>query len=147
MNEFGNRLKEAIKKSGFSQKEIARLLNIPEQSLSRIIKGKNEPGIFKVSALAKLLGVSVDWLLTGKEPKSQNQVFHLSLHHLKGGHYNNVVNTGIMVNEPARELDLNMPPDITDNEISILLNKYSRLSRKSRQMIQKMLDLYLEEEK
>ena len=145
MENFHIRLKKAIKQSGLSQKKISKLLNIPEITIGRITRGEVEPGIFKVAAIAQLLNVSLDWLITGIEPQKKEESIKFHLHHLKGGTYKNIVNTGVLVNEPTKEFNVNLPTDITDNEIAVLLYKYSKLSRKNRQMIQKILDLYLKE--
>ncbi len=144
---IGDRIKLLLKKHHLTQKELAEILGMPFNTLSSIIRGIREPGIKKVILIAKYFNVSLDWLLTGEEYQKVDKSIKFHLHHLKGGVINNVVNTGLIIDEPINEFNINLPQDITDNEINYLLQNYIKLSRKSRQMILKMIELYLEEEK
>jgi len=66
MNTLGDRLKKAIKDANLTQKKVAKALNIPEATLSNLIKNKYEPGIYKIKQLADFLGVDLNWLITGR---------------------------------------------------------------------------------
>lgn len=60
---FGERLKELRKKNRYTQKELAKILNITQTALSRLESGTtsaNEDIIIKV---ADLFNVSADYLL------------------------------------------------------------------------------------
>lgn len=65
---FPERLVERRKSLGISQKELAARLNITPTRLNYWGKGKREPDVFYIKAIAKELGVTGDWLLeTGFE--------------------------------------------------------------------------------
>lgn len=63
---FGQRLKETIKKSNYTQKEIAKLINISEDSMSLYVKEKKYPDIQKVYAICEILKIEPNYLIIGK---------------------------------------------------------------------------------
>ncbi|MCR9244657.1 MAG: helix-turn-helix domain-containing protein [bacterium] len=63
--EFGKRLKEARERAGMKQNQVQEQLGYGSRSLSRWESGEADPGIEKVAHLARLYGVSVDWLVGG----------------------------------------------------------------------------------
>jgi transcriptional regulator with XRE-family HTH domain len=60
---FGSRLKMARERAGFNQTELGRLIGVEQQQINRWESGKNMPNIDAVSALARTLNVSTDFLL------------------------------------------------------------------------------------
>ena len=64
--DFGNRLKAVIKRHGFTQREVARRLNINPVSMTNYVKGRI-PRSEILYELCNLLGVSVGELLVGEE--------------------------------------------------------------------------------
>ena len=68
LKEIGLRLQEAIKKSGNTQKHIAKVLTINETSLVRMIKGDVDPGLSKFYRIAEYLNINYSWLFTGNGP-------------------------------------------------------------------------------
>ena len=52
------------KKAGMSQIDLADALGVSRQSVSKWETGESNPDITKLPALAKALGVSIDWLLS-----------------------------------------------------------------------------------
>lgn len=65
--EFGERLREARRKHGLSQEELAALLDVSRQAVSRWEMGEGYPETEKLVALAKTLGLSLDALVLGRE--------------------------------------------------------------------------------
>lgn len=61
------RLREAIRKSGKKQKDIASCINVTEVTLSRYCSGSIYPRRKKLNELAEILNVSEQWLLCGEE--------------------------------------------------------------------------------
>lgn len=57
------RLKQARKAAGMTQKEVAERLGITESTYCGYETGKRQPDAVKISAIARLLGVSGDYLL------------------------------------------------------------------------------------
>lgn len=64
---IGERLKNAIKTSNYSQKELSAILRISEDSITRYIKEKQSPKIDTLMMICEALNISIVWLLTGKE--------------------------------------------------------------------------------
>lgn len=59
---FANRLREARIAKGLTQKELAAKAEVASASYSAYEKGKNFPPLDSALRLAKVLGVSLDWL-------------------------------------------------------------------------------------
>lgn len=62
-----NRIKEARKASGLSQKQVAISLGLAGPSVSNWESGKTQPSSENYKALAKLLNVTVDYLVGNEE--------------------------------------------------------------------------------
>jgi len=63
MTIFSDRLKEARKAKGITQKTMAEYLDIQETSYQHYEYGKREPNHEKTVQIADILDVSVDYLL------------------------------------------------------------------------------------
>lgn len=70
---FQERIVEAIQESGYTQKTIARMLNISEGNISNWKKGTNMPSIDILYKLCLILNKSADYLL-GLEDDFGNKV-------------------------------------------------------------------------
>ena len=64
--EFGKRLKFVIEESNTTQKSLAKQIGISQTSMTNYVNGRI-PEINILYALSKILGVSIEWFLTGKE--------------------------------------------------------------------------------
>lgn len=64
---FGDRMKEARKRKGLTQKELAQLVNLQESSVSLYEGNKREPRLDTAENIASVLGVSINWLLGRSE--------------------------------------------------------------------------------
>ncbi len=61
------KLKEARKQAGYTQKQIADILKIPQNTISRYETGEREPDFETLGRLIDFYEVSADWILgTGK---------------------------------------------------------------------------------
>lgn len=60
---FSERIAESIKSSGYTQKEIAKMLNISESNITNWKKGDNLPSIDILYKLCIILHESADYLL------------------------------------------------------------------------------------
>lgn len=58
------------KKAGLSQLDLADLLGVSRQSVSKWETGEANPEVTKIPQLAKVFGVSADWLLSEDEPET-----------------------------------------------------------------------------
>lgn len=70
---FSKRIKEVIENSKYSQKEIAKMLNISEGNITNWKKGGNLPSITILYKLCLLLNESADYLL-GLEDESGTKI-------------------------------------------------------------------------
>lgn len=62
-----DRIKELRSKKKWTQAELAKKLNVSQQTIGSWEVGRAEPSSDALSTLAKLFEVSVDYLLNGKE--------------------------------------------------------------------------------
>jgi transcriptional regulator with XRE-family HTH domain len=61
---LGTRLRKRREELGFSQRELARLVNTRQATISDLERGTlKNPGVDIVRRLAKILGVTADWLI------------------------------------------------------------------------------------
>ena len=64
---IGDRIKHRRQELELTQLQLARVLGITSQHISAIEQDKRAPSLAALSRLAEELGVSVDFLVTGKE--------------------------------------------------------------------------------
>lgn len=64
---FGERLREAIYKSGYNTSQLEQLCNVNHTSISRYMTEDMAPSAWTLASLCKVLNVSADYLLFGKE--------------------------------------------------------------------------------
>lgn len=62
-DELGNRIRSLRERLGLKQQDIANALQVSPQAVSKWERGENGPDIAILGSLARLLGVSTDWLL------------------------------------------------------------------------------------
>ena len=60
---FGEKLKEARKKAGMTQEQLANLLSVSRQAITKWESDKGMPDIENLKVLSKALEVSIDSLL------------------------------------------------------------------------------------
>ena len=65
MNQLGDRLRDALRNAGMTQRELARTLDLSEQSVGNWIGGRSRPSAANLDTITGLLGVDRGWLLTG----------------------------------------------------------------------------------
>ena len=71
--EFGKRLKEIRLIRGMTQEELAEMLNINKQHVSRMERGVTACSIDLLIELSCHLQISTDYLLMGIEPDTRRQ--------------------------------------------------------------------------
>ncbi|SEA22661.1 helix-turn-helix domain-containing protein [Bizionia paragorgiae] len=81
MNELGKKIKEARKKKGFSQEELADLATINLRTLQRIENNQNEPRGKTLHLICEALQINAEDILDyGKQSDNSYLVlFHLSV--------------------------------------------------------------------
>ena len=60
---FGERLREARKKAGMTQEQLAEVLSVSRQAVTKWESDKGIPDVENLKLIAKVLDVSIDYLL------------------------------------------------------------------------------------
>lgn len=76
MNELNIKLKTLRKEHGYTQEQIADILNLTRSSIANYENGINEPSISILVAIADLYKVSLDWL-TGRTKTRYNSNLYI----------------------------------------------------------------------
>lgn len=63
---FGKRLKDTVKNSPFTQKQLSEMLNLNQDTFSNYVKEVYYPKADTLLDLCCILDISVEWLLTGE---------------------------------------------------------------------------------
>ena len=63
ISEMGDRIKARRNSCGLTQNDVANALQISPKAVSKWERGENAPDVGTLVPLARLLGVSSDWLL------------------------------------------------------------------------------------
>ena len=66
---FWDRIRILIKKSPYTQNTLSEAIGLNAKSLSVMMAKGNVPGTFQSYKIAKLLNTSVEYLVSGEEPK------------------------------------------------------------------------------
>lgn len=72
VNDLSGRIRMLMDQQGLSQKELAKLSNITEASLSKYLSGERTPRIDILLNIARALDVSIDLLLGGEKTAINN---------------------------------------------------------------------------
>lgn len=67
MQSIGKRIRERRKELNLTQEDLARTLGFTPQHISVIEQDKRAPSLPSLARLAEELGVTIDYLITGKE--------------------------------------------------------------------------------
>lgn len=79
MTNLSERLTNMRKQMQMTQSDAAERLGVSFQAVSLWERGETSPDIQKLPEIAELYGVSIDWLLTGKQTESVQTAFALPL--------------------------------------------------------------------
>ena len=67
MEKIGDRIKSKRKELGLTQAELGEKLNVTDRAVSKWEQNEGNPDMSIIADLADILGVSLDYLITGKE--------------------------------------------------------------------------------
>lgn len=70
---FGEKLKAIRKEKGYSQEEMAGLLDVSRQAVSKWESDRGMPEIEKLLQISNMFGVTLDYLLKSESPDGNNQ--------------------------------------------------------------------------
>lgn len=72
--EFSERLREALRESGLTQKDLAEKAGITEAAVSHYLKGDRLPRAAVASRIANILGTSSDYLMSGTAGDKETEI-------------------------------------------------------------------------
>ncbi len=70
---LGPRIAALRRSAGISQSELAKMLKISPSAVGMYEQGRREPALDILVAMAKIFGVTIDFLVTGKPGNNQEQ--------------------------------------------------------------------------
>jgi len=70
MHQVSSSIKTLRKKKRMTQEQLAEKLNVTHQAVSNWETGKTQPDIETLTRIAEYFGVSVEWLIYGKDEKT-----------------------------------------------------------------------------
>ena len=70
---FGEKLKGLRKEKGYSQEELAGLLEVSRQAVSKWESDRGIPEIDKLLQISNMFGVTLDYLLKSEGPDENNK--------------------------------------------------------------------------
>jgi transcriptional regulator with XRE-family HTH domain len=130
-NFLGDRIKSKLKEKKISQKILAELIDIPQSTLSEIIKNKYNPNVNTVKLIAHFLEVDLNWLITGISAEDR------AIEKL---------NEIIIKEESEDGIIKEREVQYGGIYIKILIKKIIKLRPQNREKIIELIDLYLKKE-
>ena len=86
--EFQQRLYQLRRKAGLSQEELANLVGVTRQAVQKWESGASKPDLDNIAILADYFQVSLDYLVSGKEPQQPAPASNPTvINHYYGRHY------------------------------------------------------------
>lgn len=114
---IGNRIQEAIWNKKIRRTDLAKELGASPSTVSNWVAGKLIPDVGKTEDLAAVLGVSVEWINTGRDIKKENSVI-AKAHADFIAHSNTVIEV-----EEITELDTSSINNKADISVELQLHK------------------------
>ena len=79
MNKYGKRLKELREQRGYSQDELAKLLNTSRSRIGMYEQGRRQPDFEMQETIADLFNVTIDYLFGREEEKIKSELNKLNV--------------------------------------------------------------------
>lgn len=71
METIGDRIKLKRKEAGLTQVELASILNVTDRAISKWESNEGNPDISTLPRIAKVFDITLDYLMTGREPEKE----------------------------------------------------------------------------
>ena len=81
--DISERLQELRKKEGYSQEQVAEMLGLSRQAISKWESGQGKPEIDNIIKLTEIYHVSADYILLGTEKVSDRKSTRLNSSHVR----------------------------------------------------------------
>lgn len=79
LQEIGNRITQRRKELGFTQEKVADLMDVSIQMVSNLERGNKAIKIENLIKISEILGISTDYILTGKHTLNDHNIMLLKL--------------------------------------------------------------------
>ena len=73
LNGIGNRIQNHRKQQGYTQEQLAEMMNVSIQMVSNLERGNKAIRIDNLINLSRILNVSTDYILTGRATADDNE--------------------------------------------------------------------------
>lgn len=84
LNEIGKRIQQRRKQMGYTQEQIANMMDVSIQMVSNLERGNKSIRIENLMNLCQILQVSADYILTGRNTELDNTVLFNKILQLSG---------------------------------------------------------------
>ncbi len=84
LTEIGKRIQQRRKQMGYTQEQIANMMDVSIQMVSNLERGNKSIRIENLINLCQILQVSVDYILTGRNTELDNTVLFKKILQLSG---------------------------------------------------------------
>jgi len=71
LKDIGKRISDLRKRSGYTQEQLAELMDVSIQMISNLERGNKAIRIDNLLKISKIFGVSTDYILSGKQSESE----------------------------------------------------------------------------
>ena len=110
---FGERLRR-LREGKYSQEELAEMLNVNNNTISKWETGAQEPRAKKVAELAQILGTTPSYLLGDTETSAESEpIGGIIIRNRQQSNHESSENTGMLVYETANGNRFEAPPTET----------------------------------
>jgi transcriptional regulator with XRE-family HTH domain len=116
MKNIGERLKNAIKKSNYTQKELAEILNTSQNTLSSYTKGKAAITVEMLKNICDVIQVPIEWIIYGKEENQLNQSEIDTINRYKKLNINNKIKADGYIEGLFKEQEMLSTSESTETE-------------------------------
>ena len=130
MNTLGSRIRYARKQKGITQLDFEREVGISSGNLSQIENDKVNPTASKLLDIRRMLGVSIDWLLTGEGDM------------ILGNHSEAIPRSPWHLTEDQLKTANTYFPDLTEEQVA-LLNNFEKLDARDKREIKEIIRMKL----
>lgn len=79
MNEMFSRITNKMQEKNITQRELTKKLNMTETNFGQWKRGKNESYKKYLPEIARILGVTVDYLLTGENEQTEAERYYKAI--------------------------------------------------------------------
>lgn len=135
LKDIGKRIRIIRAGLDMNQADLAKILCVSAQAVSKYETGKADPGSLSLAKIAELGKTSTDWIISGKEPPGNVEPVS-DTEALKA-----VLLRPDLIKEIRRDIVSESTGDYGQEELNKLVIKYRRADEGTKHAIRKLLDI------